>query len=79
MTPATFLSREQPLVGERRVLDVLERAVEPGGLKLQDIADRAQMSVRAVSEYVRVLRGKGKVERVKGKGHDIFYRRRRYA
>lgn len=77
MSPTTFLSREQPIQGERRVLEVLELSTTPDGLKLQEVAEQSGVSVRAVSEYLRVLRGKGKVERVKGKGHEVFYRRRR--
>lgn len=75
MTPATYFTTKQVARGEKAVLDALDAA--PGGLKLADLASQSGLSVRAVSEHVRTLRGKGKVERYRGHGHDLFYRRRR--
>lgn len=57
-------------------MEVLE-AAGGEGLKLAEVAEKAGLSVRAVSSYLRVLRGKGKAERVRGNGHEVFYRRRR--
>lgn len=71
---ATFASEKNLLDDERRVLDAIAQVQD--GLKLQDVATVSGLSVRAVSKHIRRLRGKGKVVRVNGPGHDVFYKRR---
>jgi DNA-binding Lrp family transcriptional regulator len=75
--PTTLLSAVQAVEAEKKVLRVLEEATEPDGLKIEVVAERVGLSERAVCEYLKRLRGKGKVERFRGKGHDVFFRRRR--
>jgi DNA-binding transcriptional ArsR family regulator len=70
---ATFASETQMLEVERLVLDVLTKATTD--MKLTDIAAVSKLSMRAVSGHLRRLRGKGKVTKVHGSGHDVFYRR----
>lgn len=71
--PATLTQERQKVSGKKRVLAVMDAATTD--LKLGDIALAAELSVRVTVDYLRQLRGEGKVTRFRGGDHDVFYKR----